>query len=213
MKNLLSEYSKLERQFGFLELFACVLFCLYVADGVRLVWEHGINLAEAFGRVGIIVSVLLVATVASRQLAHSDIVREDDRRRDIVRITHHLMLVLSDLRQRVSYASTVLSEGGRPLIALTKNVDVIEKRYEVFFDREEIYGYLSGKSVDLIRDMSGRISGLKTLSDGIAEACKNIDNAGLPSRKAPESTKLLLSLLEDLDLLDKQIRQLRETVS
>lgn len=190
-----------------------MLFCLYVADGVRLVWEHGINLAEAFGRVGIIVSVLLVATAATRQLAHSDIVREDDRRRDIVRITHHLMLVISDLHQRVSYASAVLSEGGRPLIALTKNVDVIEKRYETFFDREEIYGYLSGESADLIKGMSGHISGLTSLSDGIAEAYKKIDNAELPIRNEAESSRLCLPLLEQLDLLDKQVRQLRETVS
>ncbi len=212
MKKLLSHYDSLERQIKALEFFAIVLFCLYTGHGVWLVLDQAISVGEAFGRIGVIVSVLLVVKVASRQLAHNNIVREDDRRQDIVRITHHLMAVIQDLINRVSYVSKVLSKGGYPLVALTQNVDIIEKRYETLLDRE-IYGYISEESVDLIGKMAGSIFGMATISNGLIEALKKVDNPSIPNRKDDSINSLVAPLLDELELLDKQIKQLRETIS
>lgn len=215
MKKRMGHYIKLKRQVGALEIIASVMFCLLAGYAIYLVYDQKFDKALTVSMpLGAMISALLVAKVAGRLLEYNDIVRKDDRRQDIVRITHHLLSVISDLRSRVGYAISTLREGGKPLIALTENAAAIEKRYEVFFDRE-VYRFLSGETVALIGCMSGHVFGLATLAKALAEIYSGKPNIiisaseDLTSKNAIEG---LESLLKDLDVLDSQIRQLRGTL-
>lgn len=215
MKKRMGHYVKLKRQVGALEILASVLFCLLAGYAIYLMYDQKFDKALTVSMpLGAMVSALLVAKVASRLLKYNDIVREDDRQQDIVRVTHHLLVVISDLRDRVGYAIGMFRDGGRPLIALIENADVIEKRYEVFLDREA-YRFLNGETVELIGRMSGHVFGLAILAKALAEIYRGKPNIIIPASEDQTSKKViegLESLLKDLDVLDAQIRQLRGTL-
>lgn len=214
MKKLEDRFGKFEGEVRALETLVVFLFCLLAGYAIYLIYHQKIEDAlKAFLPLGALISALLVAKVASRLLVHNDIVREDERRQDVVRITHHLLAVLMDLRQRVRFSVRALREESGTLIFLIENVNVIEKRYEVFLDRE-IYRFLAGETIELIGRMSGPIFGLAAFTKALAEICR--DNSAIIATSggdaANESIKQLESLLEDLDVLEEQIRQLRGTL-
>lgn len=215
MKKLTLLFGKLEKQVGALEILAVVMFCLLAGYAIYLVYDKKTDDAlKVATPLGALISALLVAKVASRFLAHNDIVREDNRRQDIVRVTHHLLVVISDLRDRVGYAIGMFRDGGRPLIALIENADVIEKRYEVFLDREA-YRFLNGETAELIGRMSGHVFGLAILAKALAEIYRGKPNIIIPASEVQTSKKVIEGLellLKDLDVLDAQIRQLRGTL-
>lgn len=205
-------YAKLERQICALEIFAIVLFCLLAGQAIYLVYNQKVDDALKISMpLGALISAMLVAKVASRLLAHNVILREDDRRQDIVRIAHHLLAVISDLRNRVAYTADMFRGGSQPLVILIENAAAIEKRYEVFLDRE-VYRFLSGETIELIGRMSGHVFGLK----GLAEIYRAKPSTKIPTGEHPVSKQMiegLESLLRDLNVLDKQIRQLRGGVN
>lgn len=205
-------YNNLERQIFALDVFAVVLFCLLAGYAIYLVYNQKVDDALKVSMpLGALISAMLVAKVASRLLAYNVIVREEDRRQDIVRITHHLLAVISDLRNRVGYTVGMFRDGSQPLVILIENAAVIEKRYEVFLDRE-VYRFLSGETIELIGRMSGHVFGLK----GLAEIYRSKPNTIIPTGDHPVSKQMsegLESLLKDLDALAEQIRHLRSTLS
>jgi hypothetical protein len=214
MKNLEDRFGRFEKEVGALEIFVVFLFILLAGYAIYLVYHQKIEDAlRVFLPLGALISALLVAKVASRLLAHNDIVREDERRQDVVRITHHLLAVLMDLRQRVRFSVRALREESGPMIFLIENVNVIEKRYEVFLDRE-IYRFLAGETIELIGRMAGPIFSLAAFTKALAEICR--DNSAIIATSggdaANESIKQLESLLKDLDILEEQIRHLRGTL-
>jgi len=114
-------------------------------------------------------SALLVAFAGKRQIAHSTLIREDDRRQDIVRVTHHLLAIATDLNSHVTYFNTLLIKGDRPVFVLRELATTIENRYETLLERDA-YKYLPGGAVDLICQMSGSIFGIRMLSYGLEKA-------------------------------------------
>lgn len=212
MRKLTDGYDKLDRQVCALEIFAAVLFCMLAGYAIYLVYIQRIDDALKVSMpLGALISAMLVAKVASRLLAHNVIVRVDDRRQDIVRVTHHLLIVISDLRDRVGYAIGMFRDGGRPLIALIENAAAIEKRYESLLDRE-VYRFISGETIGLIGSMRGHVFGLAVFAKGLDQ---DKPNTIIPTSDDPTRKKMiegLESLLKGLDVLDVQVRQLRGTL-
>lgn len=215
MKKLVREYDNLEKDISHLSYFAFFILCGLVGYGIWLLYAGKIDEIWNFsGPLGALVAALLVSKVASRLLVHNSITREDDRRQDIVRITHHLIAVISDLTARVNYGAITLRDGKRPLIALTNNALAIEKRFEVFLDRE-LYRFLNPESVDLIERMGGTIFGLYTFSEGLREKFNGKPDLIIPSSESPERQEMveaLNALIVDLKSLEDQIWQLRESI-
>jgi hypothetical protein len=215
MKKRMGHFVNLERQIGVLMILVSVLFCLLAGYAIYLVYDQNFDKALTVSMpLGAMISALLVAKVAGRLLEYNDITREDDRHQDVVRITHHLLSVISDLRSRIGYAIITLRDGGRPLIALTENAAAIEKRYEVLLERE-IYRFLNGETVELIGRMSGHIFGLVAFAKGLAEVYSGKPNIVIQAgtdQTMQKAIEGLESLLKDLDALDTQILQLRSTL-
>ncbi len=215
MKSLRDDFGNLEKDVSALMIFSLFLITLFYIYAIYYLWNR--NLREVLAIVmpfGALISAVLVAKVASRLLTHNKITRAEDDHKDIVRITHHLIAIVSDLRNRVGFTVSSFRDGGRPLVVLIENAVAIEKRYEVLLDREA-YRFLSGESVELIGRMSGSVFGLTVLTKALAEIFRDKVNAIIPTSEDPTREKMiesLESLLKDLDLFEDQIRQLRGTV-
>ena len=152
-------------------------------------------------------AALLVAKTATRLLIHNMFVRADDRVSEIVRVTHHTLALLNDLRGRVHYMGTMLSEGNRPVVALTKNAEYIQKRYEALFDRE-IYDHLPGPVIDRIIGLSGSVFGLSVLA---AELASTLGRKGyVPS---PNNTNDRVKLVQSTSKLGSELDDLFTAVS
>lgn len=215
MKKLTLVFDKLDKDVTALSYFAAFLFFSNFVCVIWFVYHRDFSeISKYSGSLVVLFSVLLASKAASRQLAHNKITIIDDRIQDIVRITHHLIAVITDLKSRVHHSSELLKKDDYPLLAFTKNAIEIEKRFEVFFDRE-LYRFLNPKSVELIAGMAGTIFGLSVLSEGLAgkdniTSTSKISN--IESSARGNVAKALTGLLEELESLEKEIRQIRESI-
>ena len=132
------------------------------------------------------------------------------RYKDIVRVTHRLIAVINDLKDKVAFLGKLISEGNKPLTALMQSTEDIKNGYKDLSDKE-IYEFLKGDTIDLIASMSGHIFGLTTSSDTIYNLYKPTGILMLPNLNQ-ENSAATQALLNDLDTLDKQIRELRESI-
>lgn len=123
--------------------------------------------------------------IAKRQSAEA-------RAQDAVRCIYHAMAVVNDLRSRVFHLERTLTQGGRPLAALTQNAGTISRRYESLFDRDL---YLPGTIVDSITAMSAHFFALDTWVAAQASALDGRLHATLPNYQ---------------DLVGKEIAPVRE---
>lgn len=215
MKKLKERFDRLEKEVAALEKLVIFSLCMLAGYAIYLLYHQRIEDAlKVFLPLGALISAMLVAKVASRVLAHNDIVREDERRQELVRITHHLLAVLIDLRHRVGISIHALREGGTPLLFLTENAEAIEKRFELFLDRE-LYRFLPGKTIELITNMAGHVFGFCVYAKTLSDVSRGTANTMLPVSENPASKSVIENLelfLKDLDVLDEQIRQLRGTL-
>ena len=196
--------------------YVLVGFLLILAiQAVILVYEHHYDqLWALLPPATPLIAALLVGRVANRLIINGNITREDDRMQEIVRTTHHLIVITKDLRARVNFCNLVLKEGDRPAFALVQIAKTIEDRYETLLQREG-YKYLPGKCVDIITRISGSIFGIGLLAEGVkhswvanpAAALKNVSNkdSQLPAAKLDELMTDLEQLIEELFTLRTSI--------
>lgn len=121
------------------------------------------------------------------------------------------MAVINDLRGRVRFVKIALTEGNRPLIAVTQNAEAIQKRYEALYDRE-LYRYLPGEVIDAIVAMSGSVFGLSALVAGLASALGNSGHYMLPAGTSIDRGTLgqsISDLESELGALYSQFENLR----
>ena len=167
MKRLLTRYLKLQNEILYLEYFAIFLLGFLTIKLINSLYENGVkNSTSGLEVLGVIVSVLLISKVASRQIVHEDVSYENIRNKDIVRVTHRLIAVINDLKDKVAFLGKLISEGNKPLTALMQSTEDIKNGYKDLSDKE-IYEFLKGDTIDLIASMSGHIFGLTTSSDTI----------------------------------------------
>lgn len=186
---------------AFLFVFACRAVILIYDCQYQDFWPLLTNVVP-------LLSVLVVVRVANRLISNGNILREDDRRQEIVRTTHHLIAITKDLLARVGYAKLIIAEGGRPTIALVQIVKSIEDRYETLLQRDG-YKYLPGPCVDIITCISGDVFGIAVLAEGINKQAASDKPAlavmpipasdnGHPSPRFDDLMKNLQKLLDHL---------------
>ena len=143
--------------------------------------------------IGALAAVAVALYVASMQM-------RDAKMQDAVRCIHHAMAIANDLRSRVHYLQATLVDGGRPLAALTLNVEAILRRYETLYDRD-LYRHLPGPVINRITGMSASFFGIEMLAAGIVSELKNEQNASLrPARNVGEGQVQAFDLLaKDLE--------------
>lgn len=183
--------------------------------------ESSFGLAAWVQAVGSIAAIIGSFSVAEK--SHRDAIERDRqtavenefnrRRQNIVRITHHLIATINDMRSRVHYVETSLTRSDRPLAAVIANVKVLQTRYESLFDREA-FEYLPGPTIDLLSNMSGSFFGMLTLFSSLEGFVQKnpgllFANDGQDRSKLIDSTKKLFG---ELDALLDKVYEVRRSI-
>lgn len=169
MIQLLKTYKKLQRDIDALSSVLLVFLVGLLARAVYLIYQGDFQeLWKLTGSITSLVAALLVVKTAEHLIANGEIAREDQRRLDLVRVTHHLLAITKDLQSKVAYLRHVLDGGGRSSFEFAQITESIERRYEALFDREA-YKFLPGKCVDLIGKISGSIYGIAKLGAAVKQ--------------------------------------------
>lgn len=194
----------------------CISYCLVffvLVFGIRTAYIAGTggDLWPTLTPLATSLSALLVSRNAKHILVRGDIQREDDRRHELVKITHHLMATVSSLINHVSYFKSTIEQKTRPALVVAETAENIVLRYEVLLEREP-YKYLPGPMVDLIGNMSGAILGIKAFATGVTTMTAKNPLAPLSSVMPPSAigpVEETAKLITELETLDGQIRALR----
>lgn len=154
--------------------------------------------------IGAIFAAIVALKIAENQIRH-------EHHQGAIRCIHHSLVIINDLRGRLCSVKKMLLDGDRPLIALKKNSEAIEKRYEALYDHE-IYRYIPGHVADLITEMSGSFFGLAVLVEQIASRQNNpeIPPLALPTENTRNQVIESIEKLDDeLDYLFTQFENAR----
>lgn len=211
---LVSEYHRHDRDIDVLTYVLVALLLAIVVRTTLLVYGGKYDdLWSLLGPTTTLVAALLVVRVASRLIANGNIIREDDRRQEVVRTTHHLIAITKDLKGRVGFVKKVL-EDGAPTLALTQIAESIEDRYKTLLDRDA-YRLLPGKCVDIITKISGSIFGIGLLAAGTQHLIASTPVAALkaiPNKNAEVPIVQLDELAADIQELIDELFRLRDSI-
>lgn len=148
-------------------------------------------------------SAMIVTRIANRLIEKEKIFREENKIIEIVQITHHSIAISIDLKQKVGYAKTLLSNGDQPAFAFLEIAKSIESRYESLYEKD-LYKYLPGKFVDIITNISGSVFGLVALANGINIATSQ--NRMVALRNFPNSANN--NPVENFNTLEQNLQEL-----
>lgn len=209
------DYRRSDRHIDALTYVVLAFLALIIVRAALLIYECQFSaLWQLLPYAVPLLSVLVVVQVANRLLLNGRIIREDDRRQDIVRTIHHLIAIAKDLRARVGYVKAMLAEGGRPPIVLVQIAKTIEDRYETLLHRDT-YKYLPGPCVDIITRMSGDIFGIGTLAEGVRLAVSEKPGSALTPISGNEGDSLpqtLDELMGEIQLLIDMLFEVRGSI-
>lgn len=210
-----NEYRRSNRDIDALTYVVIAFLLLIIGRTAQLIYECQYQaLWQLLPQAVPLLSVLVVVRVANRLLSNGIILREDDRRQEIVRTTHHLIAIAKDLKARVGYVKSTLTKGGRPSFALVQIAKSIEERYETLLERDA-YKYLPGSCVDLITRMSGDIFGIMLLAEGVRQATSDkptFSLAPMPAGSDRQPPPRFDELMEEIQLLIDQLFEVRYSI-
>ena len=213
--HLVQNFKRLDRDIEALSNVLIVFIIVLAARAALLVFQGQYDaLWSLLGSIASIVAALLVARTATRLIANSNITREDERRQELVLVTHHLLAITQDLRSRVEYVRTMLSDGSRPAFALNQIAITIERRYETLLERNA-YQFLPGKCVDIIIRISGSIFGIGALAEGVKHISAQNPLSmldGVLVKDSGEQIARLDELVDDLQALIDGIYEIRSSI-
>jgi hypothetical protein len=208
-------YKRSDRDIDVLTYVVIAFLFLIVGRAAQLIYECQYQAVwQLLPQAVPLLSVLVVVRVANRLLWNGNIIREDERRQEVVRTTHHLIAIAKDLKARVGYVKAIVIEGGRPSIALVQIAKSIEDRYETLLQRDA-YKYLPGSCVDIITRISGDIFGIVVLAEGIRQATS--DKPALALMPIPPNNDRLPEarfddLMKELQELVDQLFKVRQSI-
>lgn len=213
--SFVSEYRRSDRDIAALTYVVITFLVLVVGRAAQLIYECQYQaLWQLLPQAVPLLSVLVVVRVANRILSNANILREDDRRQEIVRTTHHLIVIAQDLGARVGYVKAMLTDGGRPSFALVQIAKSIEERYETLLERDA-YKYLPGVCVDIITRMSGDIFGIVVLAEGVRQATSDKPAVALvpvPVNSDHPQPPRLDDLMKEIQELVDQLFKVRRSI-
>lgn len=194
INEILQSYKKFDRDIDALSGLLLFLMLLIIGRVIACVFQKEYDALWPLLISAIpIVAAMLVVRVANRQITHGNLIREDDRRQQVVRVTHHLIAIALDMRQRVGFMHKSLDEGSATPLLFEQLASSIESRYEVLLE-PDAYKYLPGSCVDIIVNMSGSIFGMVTVSKGVNLVAAK-DSRLLVNEKIPKGSQEVLAHL------------------
>ncbi|MDR7271014.1 hypothetical protein J2X20_003672 [Pelomonas saccharophila] len=215
IESLVKVYTRSDRDIGALTYVVVAFLTAFAVRAAMLVYERKFDdVWPLLPQAVPLLAVLVAVRVANRLLSNNNIIREDDRRQELVRTTHHLIAITKDLRARVGYAKAILTDGGRPRIALVQIAKSIEDRYETLLQRDG-YRFLPGSCVDIITRISGDVFGIAALAEGIKQVTAAEPNSAfvlVPAKGDSPLSPQLDTLMADLQQLLDQLFELRDSI-
>lgn len=170
IESLVKKYKRSDRDLDALTYVVIAFLLVFAGRAAILIYGSQYReLWKLLPQVVPLLSVLVVVRVANRLISNGNIIREDDRQQELVRTTHHLIAITTDLLAKVGYATTILTEGGRPHIVLIEIAKSIEDRYETLMQRDG-YRFLPGPCIDIINRISSGIFSIRVLAAGMSIA-------------------------------------------
>lgn len=215
IKTLLATYNRSDRDITALTYVLIIFLFTLIGRGVIFIYDSQYQKfwSVVFQAVPLL-AALVAVRVANRLISNSHILREDDRRQELMRTTHHLIATIQDLRAKVSYAMDMLREGGRPQFAFVQIAKSIEERYESLLQRDG-FRFIPGPCVDIIVRISSGIFGIGILAEHIKlQYSKNHELAITPILSNTNNSPLppFDALISDLDQLLNQLFELRLSI-
>ncbi|WP_068858349.1 hypothetical protein [Perlucidibaca aquatica] len=215
IETLLAAYKRSDRDIDALTYVVIAFLLAFALRGAMLIYEcRHQELWPLLPQVVPLLSVLVAVRMANRLISNGHILREDDRRQELVRTTHHLIAITKDLHARVGYAKEMLSEGGRPTLALAQIAKSIEERYAELLQRDG-FRFMPGTCVDIIVRISGDIFGIGVLAEGMKVAMSEKPAHALtpiPVNASLPPPPRFDELLSDLQQLLDQLYELRQSI-
>lgn len=212
---LMKKFQRTDRCIKILTIVLVLISILWISKVLMMVYKNQYEeLWAMLPTVITIISALLFVQVANRLIVNGDITQENDRRQEIVRTTHHLIAITTDLLSRVEFCKAVLKKGHYRVIALTEIARTIEDRYETLLEREA-YKYLSGNSVEIIIRISGSIFGIRLMAETINQATEgnsNLKLMNIPYKGFENSPNQLDDLMVDLQKLIDELYKVRKSL-
>ena len=167
MKKLVTRYISLHWQVVVFE--SCAIFLLVMLFAYTLYSIYHTGLSKSLDQIetfGVVLSVILLSKIATRQIIHTELVVENCRASSLTMNAHFLLTVINDMRNKTYYIQGALldTQQARTTEAnmLIEFIHDIEKDYQALKDKE-VHQHLSGSTLVLIWDMSANIEGLKAL--------------------------------------------------
>ncbi|WP_326540737.1 hypothetical protein [Pseudorhodoferax sp.] len=155
--------------------------------------------------VGALAAVIAALVISDRQIREARLLARWENMADAVKCLHHAMVVVKELQDRVSHHGSLLELGKQPVTMLTRNSEVIGRRYEALLDRE-LYRHLPGPVCVKISDMSGSFHGLMSVVDMLAATIQPgplgiaVLPADIPGKESRDTAHgALMSELKELD--------------
>ncbi len=214
IERLTIEFRKYDRDINVLVFVLTVLLLIIVGRAIVFIYERNFEgLWSLLLPATPVIAAILVARVAGRLIVNEQITRENQRRQDVVRVSHHLIAVTKDLKARVAFVAGAL-ERGTPMLAISEISDSIKDRYETLLERES-YNHIPGSCVDIITNISGSIYGIGLLSAGAKQVAAANPVKGLErnsDRRFADQVPQLNQLVLDLETLLNELFDLRDSV-
>jgi hypothetical protein len=214
----LREFDRVQRSIRAIHLALGILATFYLASTFKTILEADLWAAiTALEPLAFIASASLVTFVAHRQIIHTNVIREADHHANVVRVTHHLIAIVSDLRTRIQYTQTKLYDEKTVPVVLRSNAQTISNRFEQLYERDN-FEHLSPEATRAIHDLSGAIFGLTALMQELAAMReRNPDPAYIASHILPmalqsKQATTFETMVTDLNRLEDDLRQLRSTI-
>ena len=161
-----------------------------------------------------LLAALVAIRIANRLIYNAHVHREDDRRQDIVRVSHFLIATTIDLQGKIAYFRKMITEGGRTTIALIKIAESIESRYEALLDRDG-FRYIPSQCANIITKISSDIFVITAVAESIKlHYSKSPDGFLIPIDPVDdlETPQRLVELLNDLQNLLDSLYELRNSI-
>jgi hypothetical protein len=118
--SLITEYRKHERDINILVFGLVVLLLALTVRAMIFGYKGNFDgLWSLIGPAAPLIAVLLVVRVANRLIARDEIIRQDDRQKEVMRISHHLIAITKDLKGRVCFMANAL-ENGSPMLSISQ---------------------------------------------------------------------------------------------
>lgn len=179
-------------------LFSIMMVGAFLGAGLsRALMVKGLESSEVAGwvqAIGATIGIGIAIWVPHQQ-------QRNALREGRIRSFHHALAVVNDLRSRVAYTKSTMRNGGRPLVALTSNIEMLKLRYEALYDRD-LYAHLPGPTINQITEMSGSFAGIEMAAALTAARLGNKPEQIIPAWVGPTpDPDPIEQLFQDLDRL------------